>query len=153
MTLTKEEVRDIAVATANEVVSQLERQDEELELRDSILGSVMGEGAIPLYGRETTKAPCRGCRIDPEKPFVPGNIMATTEGAIGTLSIKELRDWCSEIIEVPDGRCERVRKIKEAAKECREKYPDDVKKFFECYAQAWAAITKKPVKILSVERV
>lgn len=142
MVLSRDEIQEIAKTTANEVIGQLKMREEELELRDSILGSMIGEGAIPLYGRETRKAPCRGCRIDPSKPFEPGNIMATTGGAIGTLSVPELRGWCSEITETEDGRCTRVRKIREAARECREKYPGDTKKFFECYAPAWASITK-----------
>jgi len=143
MALTKEEIKQIAVSTADEVVGRLERQREELKLLNSIIGAAMGEGAIPLYGRETRKEPCHGCRIDPSKPLEPGNVMATTEGAIGTLSVRELRDWCSEITEDPDGRCVRVRAIREAARRCKELHPSDTKKFFECYAPAWAAITKE----------
>lgn len=140
--ITKEEVYQIATATADEVISRLRRQQEDIELRDMLIGSLMGEGAIPLHGRETRKAPCHGCRIDPSKPLEAGNVMATTEDAIGTLGAQEVRDWCSEITEDPDGRCVRVRSIKEAAKKCKELYPTDTAKFFECYAPAWASITK-----------
>ncbi len=138
----REEVQSIATAIADKVMEKVSREREERQLRDHIIGSAMGGGAIPLYGRETRKAPCHGCRIDPTKPLEAGNVMVTTEGAIGTLSEQEVRDWCSEIIETPDGRCERVRAIRQAAKECREKYPTDTEKFFQCYAPAWAAITK-----------
>jgi hypothetical protein len=68
--------------------------------------------------------------------------MATTEDAIGTLSAQEVRDWCSEIVEVKDGRCIRVGRIRAAANRCRELYPNDTSKFFECYAPSWSAITK-----------
>lgn len=142
MPLTKEEIKEIAIKTADELVSRLRQEQEDLELRDLIIGSTVGEGAIPLHGRELRKAPCHGCRMDPSKPLEAGNVMATTEGAIGTLSSREVREWCSEIIETPDGRCHRVRSIREAAKKCKELYPTDTAKFFECYAPAWAAITK-----------
>lgn len=142
MALTEAEIRGIAVATANEVMERIKQEREERELRDVIIGSAIGGGAIPLSGRETHKEPCSGCRIDPNKPLEAGNVMATTKGAIGTLSADEVRNWCSEIIETPDGRCVRVRGIRQAAKECREKYPEDTEKFFQCYAPAWAAVTK-----------
>ena len=143
MPLSKDEIHEIAIITADEVVSRLRQQREEQELRDFIIGSEMGSGAIPLHGRETRKAPCYGCRIDPNKPLQAGNVMATTEGAIGTLSRQEVRDWCSEIVEVSDGRCERVRSIREAAKRCKGLYPQDTAKFFGCYAPTWTAITKR----------
>jgi hypothetical protein len=108
-----------------------------------IIGGLTGEGAIPINGRENRKAPCRGCRIDPTKPLEPGNCMVTTEDAIGTLSPQEVRDWCSEITELPDGRCGRARAIKQAAQECKGKYPDDTTKFFQCYVPAFVGITSK----------
>jgi rubrerythrin len=108
-----------------------------------IIGGLTGEGAIPVNSRETRKALCRGCRIDPTKPLEPGNCMVTTEDAIGTLSPQEVQDWCSEIIELRDGRCERARTIKQAAQECKGKYPDDTTKFFQCYVPAFAGITSK----------
>jgi len=143
MGLTKEEIEQIASRTADAVVAQLEQQREELDLRDFIIGGATGPGAIPLHGRETRKEPCYGCRIDPSKPLEAGNVMATTKGAIGTLSPNEIRNWCSEIIETPNGRCERVMGIREAAKRCKELFPTDTRKFFECYAPAWAAFTEK----------
>ena len=143
MPLTKEDISEIATRTADEVVSRLKQQREERELRDFIIGSAMGSGAIPLYGRETRKEPCSGCRIDLDKPLEPGNVMATTEGAIGTLSAREVRDWCSEIIELPDGRCERARLIREAARECKEKHPEDTEAFFRCYIPAFSQVTKR----------
>jgi len=143
MALTESEVKAIATSTADEVLGRLEKQREEREIRDFIIGLAMGGGAIPLYGREKMKKPCYGCRIDPSKPLEAGNVMATTEGAIGTLSAQEVRDWCSEIIETPDGRCVRVRAIREAAKRCKELHPKDTEAFFRCYAPAWAAITKE----------
>lgn len=143
MGLSREEIQEIAIKTADELVSRLRQEQEDREFRDSIIGSIVGEGAIPLHGRETRKAPCHGCRIDPTKPLEAGNIMATTSDAIGTLSANEVRDWCSELTEDPDGRCVRVRSIREAAKRCKGLHPSDTKKFFECYAPAWAAITKE----------
>jgi len=143
MALSETEIREIAVATADEVMAQLEEQREELELRNLIIGGVMGPGAIPLHGRETRKEPCSGCRIDPSKPLEAGNVMATTKGAIGTLSQDEVRNWCSELIETPDGRCERVMGIREAAKRCKELFPTDTTKFFQCYSPAWAAFAGK----------
>lgn len=142
MAISREEIAEIARRTADEVMARMTEQRQERELRDFIIGGAIGVGAIPLYGRETRTAPCTGCRIDPTKPLEAGNVMATTEGAIGTLAPDEVRNWCSGIIEAPDGRCVRVRRIKEAARECREKYPTDTEKFFACYAPAWAAITK-----------
>lgn len=142
MEISREDIDRIAKTTADKVMEQMREQREERELRDHIIGGVMGEGAIPLYSRETRQAPCYGCRIDPSKPLEAGNIMATTEGAIGTLSPDEVSSWCSELIETPNGRCERARSIREAAKECREKYPEDTEAFFKCYAPSWAAITK-----------
>jgi hypothetical protein len=143
MALSREEIREIAVATADEVVARLEEQREELELRNFIIAGEIGEGAIPLHGRETRKEPCHGCRIDPSKPLEAGNVMVTTKGAIGTLSPEEVRSWCSEIIETPNGRCERVMGIREAAKRCKELFPGDTKKFFECYAPSWATFAGK----------
>lgn len=142
MPITENEIREIAHRTADEVMDRVSREREERETRDFIIGIAMGEGAIPVYGRETRKAPCSGCRIDPSKPLEAGNVMLTTESAFGTLAPDEVRNWCSEIIETPDGRCERVRSIREAARECREKHPEDTEAFFKCYAPAWAAITK-----------
>lgn len=143
MPLTREEIAQIATRTADEVMDRISLEREERELRDHIIGGAMGEGAIPLYGRETRKEPCHGCRIDPGKPLEAGNVMATTNNAIGTLAPDEVRNWCSEIIEVTDGRCQRARAIKEAARVCKEKYPEDTAKFFECYAPAFSKITKR----------
>lgn len=143
MALSREDVEKIAKATADEVMAQLEQQREELVLRDFIIGGVIGSGAIPLHGREARKEPCHGCRIDPSKPLEAGNVMATTKGAIGTLSQDEVRGWCSEIIETPNGRCERVMGIREAAKRCKELFPTDTEAFFRCYAPAWAAFAGK----------
>lgn len=141
MPLTKEEIAQIATRTADEVMDQISLEREERELRDHIIGGAMGEGAIPLYGRETRKEPCSGCRIDLDKSLEPGNVMVTTKGAIGTLGTREVRDWCSEIIEVADGRCERARTIGEAARECKEKHPDDTEAFFKCYIPAFSQAT------------
>lgn len=107
-----------------------------------IIGTIIEEGAIPVRGRETRKAPCQGCRIDPSKPLEPGNCMVTTEGAIGMLSPQEVQNWCSEIVELHDGRCERARTIKKAARECKEKYPGDMQGFLQCYIPAFASLTK-----------
>jgi len=142
MPLTKEEIKEIATRTADEVTARIREQDKERELRDLIIGCTIGEGALPLHGREMRKAPCHGCRIDPSKPLEPGNVMVTTEDALGILNKNEVKEWCSEITEDPDGRCERVRAIRTAARECKEKYPNDTAKFFQCYAPAFARITK-----------
>ena len=142
MPLSAEEVKQIATATADDVIARMRQQEEDLVLRDMIIGSTIGEGAIPLRGRETRREPCHGCRIDPTRPLEAGNVMATTSDAIGTLSADEVRNWCSEIIELPDGRCERATAIRKAARKCKEKHPDDTKAFFRCYAPAFSAITK-----------
>jgi len=142
MALTREEIDQIAVITADKVIASISEQEEELALRDMIIGEALGEGAIPLYGRETRKEPCSCCLIDPEGPNEPANRMCTTKSAIGTLNDREERDWCSEINIVPDGRSARARAIREAARECKEKYPEDTQKFFECYAPAFSKITE-----------
>lgn len=129
--LTDEEVDRIASAV-------VEKAREDLEIRDVMIGSAMGSGAIPLYGRETRKEPCSCCLIDPAGPNAPENRMCTTKGAIGTLSDSEERDWCSEIKVVADGRCARALGIREAARECKEKYPDDTEAFFKCYIPAFS---------------
>lgn len=142
MAISTEEIDQIAIRTAEEVIDRMRQQREEREIRDFIIGGAIGEGAIPLYGRETRTAPCSCCLIDPEGPNEPPNRMCTTESAIGTLKDTEERQWCSTVDIVPDGRCERVRKIREAAKKCKELHPTDTEAFFRCYAPAWAAITK-----------
>ena len=133
MPLTKEEIEQIAVKTADQVIMQLDHIQEERAARDLLIGIIIGEGAIPVHGRELRKEPCHGCRIDPTKPLEAGNVMVTTSDAIGTLSAREVRGWCSEIVEMPDGRCERARTIREAARECKGKYPSDTKGYFECF--------------------
>ena len=115
------------------MVIQIQAMEAQIEASDLLVGEMIGSGAIPVHGRENRKAPCRGCRIDPTKPFEAGNAMVTTEGAIGTLNKQEVRDWCSELIEETDGRCTRARGIKEAARECKAKYPEDSQKYFECF--------------------
>lgn len=137
--LSKQEISQIATRTADEV---MERVREPMDIRDLVLGSAMGEGAIPLYGRETRKEPCSCCLIDPAGPNEPENRMCTTKGAIGTLSNREEREWCSEINIVADGRCARAMSIREAARECKEKHPDDTETFFRCYIPAFSQITK-----------
>ena len=134
--LSNEEVNRIASAV-------VEKAREDVGIRDVIIGSAMGEGAIPLYGRETRREPCSCCLINPEGPNEPANRMCTTKSAIGTLKDSEEREWCSEINIVSDGRCERARSIREAARVCKEKHPEDTTKFFECYAPAFSKITKK----------
>ena len=104
-----------------------------------LVAEIIGPGAIPIDGREKRKAPCECCIIDPKEPT---RRMCTTKGAIGTLSKKEVGEWCSEITVVSDGRCERARGIKEAAAECREKHPHDTTGFFQCFAPAFGKLTK-----------
>lgn len=111
MEFTAEQVKAIGKAAADEVFERVKKLQLELHERDMYLGMLMGEGAIPVHGRETRKAPCQACRINPEGPLEAGNIMATTEGAIGTLNQQEVKDWCSEIVEVTDGRCTRARRM------------------------------------------
>jgi len=120
----------------------VEKAMEDVEVRDIMIGSAMGKGAIPLYGRETRKELCSCCLIDPEGSNIPENRMCTTKGAIGILSDREEREWCSEIKIVSDGRCARARSIREAARECKEKYPEDTEAFFRCYIPAFSQITK-----------
>jgi hypothetical protein len=144
MALDREDIERIAKASAHEVMVCIRERESDLDI---LHGTVAGPGAVPLHGRETRKEPCWGCRIDPTKPLEAGNIMATTKDAIGTLSQDEVRQWCSELVEVEDGRCARARGIREAAATCKEKYPDDTKRFFECFAPAFAGITKeRPMK-------
>jgi len=142
MAISREEISQIAKATADEVMERVSLEREERELCDHLIGGAMGKGAIPLYGRETRKEPCSCCLIDPEGPNAPENRMCTTKGAIGTLKDSEEREWCSEIKIVSDGRCARARSIREAARVCKEKYPEDTAKFFECYAPAFSKITR-----------
>ena len=68
--------------------------------------------------------------------------MCTTKGAIGTLSDREEREWCSEVNIVSDGRCARARAISEAARECKEKYPSDTEGFFKCFIPSFSRVTK-----------
>ncbi len=133
--LSDEDVNRIAEAV-------VEKAAEDVGVRDIMIGSVMGKGAIPLYGRETRKEPCACCLIAPEGPNEPENRMCTTKGAIGTLSNREEREWCSEIKIVSDGRCTRAMSIREAARECKEKHPADTEAFFKCYIPAFSKITK-----------
>jgi len=134
--LSDEEVNRIAEAV-------VEKAAEDVGIRDIMIGCAMGKGAIPLYGRETRKEPCSCCLIELAGPNTPDNRMCTTKGAIGTLSDREERDWCSEINIVADGRCERARSIREAARVCKEKYPDDTEAFFRCYIPAFSQATKE----------
>lgn len=133
--LSNEDVNRIAEAV-------VEKAAEDVGIRDIMIGSAMGKGAIPLYGRETRKEPCSCCLIDPGGPNTPDNRMCTTKGAIGTLNDREETEWCSEIKIVSDGRCARARAIGEAARECKEKYPDDTEGFFRCYIPAFSQVTR-----------
>jgi hypothetical protein len=133
--LSETQIDQLAGALATKIKDQL-------DIRDVALSGAMGPGAIPLYGRETRKEPCSCCLIEPGGPNSPENRMCTTSGAIGTLKDSEEREWCSTVELVPDGRCERARKIRQAAAECKEKYPGDTAKFFECYAPAFSKITR-----------
>lgn len=137
----------MAIQLSDEDVSRIaeavvEKAADDVGVRDIMIGSAMGKGAIPLYGRETRKEPCSCCLIDPEGPNAPENRMCTTSGAIGTLKDSEEREWCSEINIVSDGRCARARSIREAARECKEKHPEDTEAFFRCYIPAFSQITK-----------
>jgi len=140
MPLSNEEIREIAQATAKEVLAALEEAEEELATRDLLVGMVVGEGAIPVHGRENRKAVCYGCRIDPDKPLEAGNVMATTKDAIGMLSAQEVRDWCSEIVERPDGRCDRAMAIRKAAQKCKAAHPDDSQAYFACFVPEFRAV-------------
>jgi hypothetical protein len=133
--LSEAEIEQLAEELAQKLMDQM-------DIRDLALSGIMGPGAIPLYGRENRKEPCSCCLIDPNGPNSPENRMCTTSGAIGTLKDSEERGWCSTVEIVPDGRCERARKIREAAAECKVKYPGDTARFFECFAPAFSAITK-----------
>jgi len=67
-TLSDENVNRIAEAL-------VEKAAGDIGIRDIMIGSAMGKGAIPLYGRETRKEPCSCCIIDPEGPTAPDNGM------------------------------------------------------------------------------
>jgi len=141
--LSDEDVNRIAEAV-------VEKAAEDVGVRDIMIGSAMGKGAIPLYGRETRKELCSCCLIDPSGPNIPENRMCTTKGAIGTLSNREEREWCSEIKIVSDGRCARARAIREAARECKEKHPEDTEAFFRCYIPAFSQITRKSNPVIAI---
>jgi len=137
----------MAVRLSDEDVDRIaeavvEKAMEDVGVRDIMIGSAMGKGAIPLYGRETRKELCSCCLIDPEGTNIPENRMCTTKGAIGTLSNREEREWCSEIKIVSDGRCARARAISEAARVCKEKHPYDTEAFFRCYIPAFSQATR-----------
>jgi hypothetical protein len=117
--------------------------NEKVSMRDDLIGSMMGPGAIPLNGRENMKLPCHGCRIDPTKPFEPGNAMLSTREAIGVLSKREAETWCSELIEETDGRCRRAEGIREAAKTCKAQNPNDSTAYFNCFLPYFKTITGK----------
>ena len=125
----------------NERLNEIIGKDADDVVKDAVIGALIGDGAIPLHGRESRKAVCRACRIDPTKPLEAGNVMATTEDAIGTLSKDEVRDWCSELVEVGDGRCHRSLGIREAAKECKEQHPSDTKAYFDCFLPRFTRLT------------
>ncbi|MBA7593230.1 hypothetical protein ES703_00148 [subsurface metagenome] len=129
--LSDEDVNRIAEAV-------VEKAAEDVGVRDIMIGSAMGSGAIPLYGRETRKEPCACCLIDPAGPNAPENRMCTTKGAIGILSDREEMNWCSEVNIVADGRCARARAISDAARECKEKHPEDTEGFFRCFIPAFS---------------
>ena len=153
MGITREDIETIALRTAEEVMTRIRETESDLDI---LHGTAAGPGAIPLYGRENRQEPCDCCLINPGGPDVPENRMCTTKGAIGILSNREEREWCSEINVVADGRCQRARSIREAAAECREKYPADTQKFFECFAPAFGRITEKkgsnPTKLKSLKK-
>lgn len=133
MGMTSEEINGIGKKVADQVMVAVKELQTQVYVRDAFVGGYMGDGAIPLDGREKIKAPCTGCRIDPSKPFEPGNAMLTTHNAIGTLSKEEAETWCSELIEEKNGRCRRAWGIHEAAKECKGKYPNDTAGYFGCF--------------------
>lgn len=114
-------------------VEDLVRELEIKALALDILEEALVGNAIIIPGREMEKRPCRACRIDPTRPLEPGNAMASTTGAIGILTQQQMRDLCSEVTEVPDGRCTRARTIREAAQECKALHPTDAEGFFRCY--------------------
>ena len=114
-------------------ITDMVRELEIKALALDILEEALVGNAIILPGREMEKRPCRACRIDPARPLEPGNIMATTSGAIGVLTQQQIRELCSEVAEVPNGRCTRARTIREAAQECKALHPTDTAAFFSCY--------------------
>lgn len=96
-----------------------------------------------LPERRETKGVCNCCLIDPMGSNEPENRMCTTSGAIGTLTDSEERELCDEVFIVADGRCARAQGLREAAKECKEKYPGDTEKFFQCYIPKFSEIAGK----------
>lgn len=100
---------------------------------DILEDALAGPGGVVLPGREMELRPCRGCLIDPEKPATPDNVMASTSGVIGLLSDTQKKTLCSEMVIVPNGRCERARAIRTAAHECKAQHPGDAEAFFRCY--------------------
>lgn len=140
MPLNNEEITEIATRTADKVMDQI-RFGGSQEGLAAAKDAVLGVGAYIMPERRGTKGPCTCCIIDPSKPIVPKNLMCTTTGAIGTLKDSEEEELCDELIFVQDGRCARARGLREAAKECKEKYPDDTKRFFECYIPKFSETT------------
>ena len=141
MPLSSGEITEIATKTADKVMEQIRFGGSEEGLA-AAKDAVLGVGAYIMPERRGTKGPCTCCIIDPSKPIVPKNLMCTTTGAIGTLKDSEEEELCDELIFVKDGRCARARGLREAAKECKEEYPDDTKRFFECYIPKFSKITK-----------
>lgn len=141
MPLTQDEIEEIGKRSAKYVLEGLEALREDVATRDLLVTGLIGEGAILVHGRENRKAVCHGCRIDPSKPLEAGNVMVTTEDAIGTLSAQEVRNLCSEIVEMPDGRCQRAQGLRLAAQECKVAHPGDSQKYFECFIPKFRELT------------
>mgnify|MGYP000565579513 CR=1 FL=1 len=106
----------------------------------------VGQGAIVLEGRGGRRDACECCLIDPAgSPTDPKNRMCTTKGAIGTLTNQEERELCdpAQTRISRDGRCQRARDIRSAAQSCRQEFPDDNRRFFECFAPAFSKTTSR----------
>lgn len=123
-------------------VSTLVEELETKALALDILEEALMGNAIIIPGREMEKRPCRCCLIDPQGPNTPPNRACTTSGAIGLLTDVQERDLCGEVSIVPNGRCGRMRQIREAAQECKALHPTDAEAFFGCYLRAFRGLPK-----------
>lgn len=111
-----------------------------------IKDTFVGEGAIVLEGRAGHRDACECCLIDPAgSPTDTKNRICTTKGAIGTLTNEEEFELCdpNQLRISPNGRCERSRDIRAAAKLCRELNPEDNRKFFECFIPSFSRTTSR----------
>ena len=107
------------------------------DLADAVITAMIGPGGIVVDEKKARESPCQCILIDPKGSNVSANRMCTSKGIIGTLSDTEEREYCKDVTLVSDGRADRARRIREAAKRCKGLHPGDTKAFFGCYILAF----------------